>query len=765
MRSHPRWFRSYPVRCAPTQGRTGLPVGVPVGLWACLWACVGAGCWLTEPVGAADGAEGSAATAVAVAAFDRVVQPFLVEHCHACHSQRAKERGELKSGLRLDGLRAGSDAEAWVAVAEQLALGEMPPSPRPRPAAEAVQGVVELIRGELARIGRDLRELDARMAQPGYGNRVDHESLFSGRITAPASSPARLWRMSPFLYTGFVRTVSGQKQPSQAGIAQAFTLAPGAGFKDYAELFAIDEPTVAQLMRNAERMVDLQMRKGSGPRELAGLFDESKAVTPAVIDAAVRRQFQAALLRDPTAEEAERFRAYAEATLQAAGRSAGARAVLASVLLLPEALYRSELGAGPADEHGRRRLAPREIAYALAFALTDSPPDAVLLKAAQGGRLESAAGVAEQVRRLMAEERISKPRVMRFFDEYFEYPAAVDAFKDIKHGQWRPEVLVADTRRLIEHVLAQDRDVLRELLTTRRSFVNYAVDPQKKTPKAAHIANPPPRDAREEEKRKKNPKPRQIEVWDHYGLPEDWGWTAEQPIELPAGRRAGVLTQPSWLAAFATNDHNHAIRRGRWIRERLLGGSVPDLPITVDAQLPEAPDQSLRRRMEVTRDAYCWRCHERMNPPGLAFEMFDYLGRDRSTEPVLDPVATRAHVDKKGQPLGPVMREAPLDSSGRIDGTGDPNIDGEYPDAVAMIHRLADSPRVRQVFVRHAFRYWLGRNETLADAPTLLAADRAYTASKGSMRELIVSLLTSDSFLYRKAPAPGSSAKAPASSP
>jgi hypothetical protein len=52
--------------------------------------------------------------------------------------------------------------------------------------------------------------------------------------------------------------------------------------------------------------------------------------------------------------------------------------------------------------------------------------------------------------------------------------------------------------------------------------------------------------------------------------------------------------------------------------------------------------------------------------------------------------------------------------------------------------------------VRHAFRYWLGRNEAFNDSPTLMAADRAYTENGGSMKALIASLLSSDSFLYRK---------------
>jgi hypothetical protein len=160
----------------------------------------------------------------------------------------------------------------------------------------------------------------------------------------------------------------------------------------------------------------------------------------------------------------------------------------------------------------------------------------------------------------------------------------------------------------------------------------------------------------------------------------------------------------------------------------LLGGFVPDLPITVDAQLPNDPAKTLRQRMEVTRQEYCWQCHRKMNDLGLTFEMYDYLGRHRAAE-----------LDK------------PVDATGRIANSGDTKLDGPVGNAVEMIHKLADSPRVRQVFVRHAFRFWMGRNETLADSPTLRAADQAYLESGGSMKALIAALLTSDSFLYRYA--------------
>jgi hypothetical protein len=93
--------------------------------------------------------------------------------------------------------------------------------------------------------------------------------------------------------------------------------------------------------------------------------------------------------------------------------------------------------------------------------------------------------------------------------------------------------------------------------------------------------------------------------------------------------------------------------------------------------------------------------------------------------------------------------EEPVDSSGEIVNSGDSSLDGPVGNAIEMIEKLANSERVEQVFVRHAFRFWMGRNETLHDRPVLQAAHQAYRESGGSMKALILSLVTSDAFLYR----------------
>ena len=93
--------------------------------------------------------------------------------------------------------------------------------------------------------------------------------------------------------------------------------------------------------------------------------------------------------------------------------------------------------------------------------------------------------------------------------------------------------------------------------------------------------------------------------------------------------------------------------------------------------------------------------------------------------------------------------DKPVDSTGEIIESGDPALDGKVEGPLEMIRKLAESPRAEQVFVRHAFRFWMGRNETLNDGPVLQDAYRAYRDGGGSMNALLTSLLTSDAFLYR----------------
>ena len=156
--------------------------------------------------------------------------------------------------------------------------------------------------------------------------------------------------------------------------------------------------------------------------------------------------------------------------------------------------------------------------------------------------------------------------------------------------------------------------------------------------------------------------------------------------------------------------------------------------------------------MEPLRSERCWKCHRKINPLGEPFEMFDDWGRHR-TKHYYDEegniyMRRDGNFDRKLAEGKLTTRD--VDASGKIEFTGDPAIDGEVSNAVEMMHRLGRSERARQSFIRHLFRYFMGRNEMLSDSRTLIEAEEAYLASGGSFKALVVSLLSSDSFIYRR---------------
>ena len=485
--------------------------------------------------------------------------------------------------------------------------------------------------------------------------------------------------------------------------------------------------------------------------------------------------FEALTLRPPSAEESAVYLDIVNKAIHDLGKEDGVTLGLTPIFLDRDALFRPELCAtGKRDKHGRVMLHGQELMLAINAAFSYIRPQTDHLRTALAeGNLETREDVKREVSRILNDDRIRKPRVLQFFREYFDYDRAGSICKDEKiltqdgghFGTYYAAMnsMIANTDRLVELILHEDRDVLKELLTTDRvvyqpytsgenfrhgilfqTDISYFKDRSKHmVPFKKYVEIEPTEDNKLVIERAKR------EVYDqnmlHHIFPNPAKpiYVRQSPFnkgkDPPAknalkaittvdpNERLGILTHPVWLVSHSDAMDNHAILRGRWIRERLLGGAVPDIPITVDAMLPDEPTSTLRHRMRVTREKECWRCHQKMDPLGLPFEMYNQLGLVRDKD--------------QGQPL---------DTRGEIILSGDPALDGPVQDPIEMIQKLAASERVTQVFVRHVFRYWMGRNETLNDAPILQEAYEAYRDNGGSMKALLTSLLTSDAYLYRK---------------
>ena len=698
--------------------------------------------------------------AAPVPAAANAVHEFFDFHCADCHGD-----GSDKGDFKLEILKPDDivGRVAYASILERLRAGDMPPAKKPRPDGVASEAVMKWI----------VAKLDSQLAGPVApypvkdmpidGNRLPHAILFGGTRGPSVPPPPRLWRLSPQAYARWVGEFDTH------GLQQPFGVIPDPGFKDYAALYTPDEGASGLLLSNAEQIVSAQTRSHllvnvvedpeaakhrawpDGARAGKATPEERKHLEKGVrvsnghgvfapllhpvvranrdeLERALQHQFKTSLARPPRDAEIEGLVAlYNKVAGDGDMRLAG-ETVLTAPLLMPEAILRFEVGLGREVRPGVRMLSPREVAFALSYALS-TQRDRGVFAAAEKGELTTREEVADHVQRILDTRRAGKSRVLRFFREYFDYHRAPEIFKDPlpdhlhRRGvHYDARRLVGDTDLLVVSILGRDKDVLKELLTTSESFrshelfhVNGALN-DRSNGESPIFRNLPP--------------------------------IADQNRRPHSGERIGILMQPSWHVAWSTNFHNDIVRRGRWVRERLLGGRVPDLPVDAAAMVPDDPHRTLRQRQLVTREAKCWKCHQRMDDLGLPFEDLDHYGFLRRAEEVLDRIAMEQSKDKNRK----IYRGAPLDTTGLIAFSGDPQLDGPVRDAPEMMRRLAESDRVRQVIIRHVFRYFLGRNETPGDAVTLQEADRAYRESGGSFKALLVSLLSSESFLYRSVP-------------
>ncbi|KAA5538002.1 DUF1588 domain-containing protein [Roseiconus nitratireducens] len=820
------------------------------------------------------------------ARYGDFAKAFLETHCVDCHGEFDPE-GDLS--LHDLGPVEEVNADTWRSVWAQVKLKEMPPQDEEQPHVVDRLRFSDWIVGELSRVLEDKGGFFDHL-DPNKGNFVDHDLLFGplpdGIQLAPASTPARIWRVTPQehitrlnelinaepafnpempglrthgdavptnhggelkLYFGTDRIIKWQGgtvayATSVKSVPAVLSTARDHGLENYPDFYTVNSAEATQIMSVAG---DILRYMAEGPLSIANpeqitddpnsykmegdirglptalvystkvvrpitpvydLLDE-EGVTDERLRAAVDFLYEALTFRPPSEQESDAYVAIVKQSISKLGKKDGAVLGLSAIFLDRDALFRPELvEKGQPDRHGRVMMQDWELGLAVNHALRYIQPDEELRKAIVEGRMRTREDVRREVQRMLADDSIRKPRILRFFRDYFDYDRAGYICKDSKaladtgvsnRGTAHYRAMfdaTASTDRLIELILKEDKDVLKELLTTNRVVATNAdnvyfgrkrTDEERseavaeakravaKATKEADAALEAAKtelseleqflDVHPEETRKrkgelaekkravttaqrkfdaatKKQKSNSNHAVEEAVLSGDriyarvsrrsFGNGSMKPDRIlatvPEGQRLGILTHPSWLVSHSDAMDNHAIRRGRWIRERLLGGGIPDVPITVDAMLPDEPQRTLRERMRVTRESYCATCHHKMDPLGLPFEMFNHAGVYREVE------------------LG-----KPVDTTGEIIDSGDPTLDGEVANAIEMIKRIAESERVEQVFVRHAFRFWIGRNETLNDAPVLQEAFHAYQDNGGSMKALLTSLLTSDAFLYR----------------
>ena len=343
------------------------------------------------------------------------------------------------------------------------------------------------------------------------------------------------------------------------------------------------------------------------------------------------------------------------------------------ILKSPRFLYR-EVGDGAAD--------PFDAASRLSFALWDSPPDAPLLEAAAKGQLATRDQVRRQAERMASDPR-AKAKLRGFLLAWLRVDPAPDVAKDPQRfPEFSPEVL-ADLRTslelLLDEVVWSDASDYRELLTADFVHLNGRL---------AKI----------------------------YGvsLPPDAPFTKVTPEPRD---RAGVLTHPYLMSAFAYTGTTSPIHRGVFLSRSLLGRALRPPPEAVAPLAPDLhPSLTTRERTNIqTSPAACMTCHGMVNPLGFALEHFDAIGRYRTEE-----------------------RGRPIDASGsyqtRSDGTA------TFAGARDLALFLASSEESHDAFIRGLFHHMV-KQPIGAYPPKTLPELRARFAKDGyHMRKLMIEI-------------------------
>jgi Protein of unknown function (DUF1592)/Protein of unknown function (DUF1588)/PA14 domain/Protein of unknown function (DUF1595) len=366
---------------------------------------------------------------------------------------------------------------------------------------------------------------------------------------------------------------------------------------------------------------------------------------------------------------------------------AAVKRVVLLVLLSPRFLYR-EVGGGP-DAY--------DTASRLSFGLWDAPPDKELLDAAAAGKLANHEQVAAQAERMLADER-AHAKLRAFFHQWLRIDPAPDLAKDAERFPGFDLAVVADLRTSLDLFLEEaawtgDSD-FRRLLLADDLYLN------------GRLAK-------------------------FYGadLPAD---AAFQKVKLNPKERAGVLTHPYLLAAFAHTAATSPIHRGVLIARGVLGVTLRPPPEAFTPLAESAhPDLTTRARVALqTKGESCQSCHSVINPLGFTLEHFDPVGRYRDQD-----------------------NGRPIDSTGSYQTrTGETR---KFAGARDLAEFLAGSEEVQTAFAEQLFRH-LAKQTVRAYGPRRLADLRESFAKNGfSIRKLMVEEATTAALTGREAKTAG----------
>ena len=335
------------------------------------------------------------------------------------------------------------------------------------------------------------------------------------------------------------------------------------------------------------------------------------------------------------------------------------------------------------------------IANRLSYMLTNSMPDAELLKVAREKKLHHKSVLHEQTERLLREHG-ELEFLTHFADQWLDLVDIGFTEPDRKtHRDFDPIVqnsMLDETRYFLYDLLKHDASVSR-LISAEHTFTN------------SRLAR-------------------------YYGIDGVAGEKIQR-IDLERNsNRGGLLAQGAILKVTANGTNTSPVLRGVWVSERILGKHIPPPPENIPAVEPDIRGaKTIREQLQKhVSDVSCAACHAHIDPPGYALENFDAAGR------------WRTNYSTSKQKRKPVEIDASFTMS-----------DGQKFSNFRQFRQLiADNPEpLARNFCEKLMIYGTGSDIQFADRQEISKIVEQTADSDYGMRSLLHATIASDIFLSK----------------
>jgi len=380
----------------------------------------------------------------------------------------------------------------------------------------------------------------------------------------------------------------------------------------------------------------------------------------------------------------------------------GAQTVIEAMLQSPDFIFWL-------DETPNLKWKPFATASFLSYSLWNTMPDDALLDAAGRGELDTAAGIEQMTRQMLADPR-AKDGLESFVSEWLRFDRVLGAARERRvYPLFNADLataMTAEALRFVGDLVWNDRNFM-QVYTANWGFPNSSLAAVYKVPPPAHD-------------------------WDRVTFPDD-------------SERAGLLGQALFLTLTGKPDETTPTGRGLFVRQQFLCQEVPPPPPNVDTNLPpfdESKPLTNRQRMSAhATDPVCASCHNLIDPIGFGLEKYDAIGGRREQQKLLFFPAGHGLAARRAKPKEVLLD---IDTTARVAGIAN----SDFASARQLGELLARTPQCQDCIVKQVFRYIAGRTITPADRPAVNRAVEAFRKSGFNFKSILVSLAKERDILF-----------------